>query len=181
MGLLQNIKRYYNRRYLLAVLEGQKSGTKKPMNLDRAKTIGILFDATDLVVQEQVLDYADQLRRKGKKVSLLGAIDSQQEDGSLPFPSFSLKMLDWALRPHGRAVEQFLEEPFDLLVHLNPRAKNSLDFIAAQVRADMKVGPFLEEFYIYDVMIDHVDASIPEFILDMEALLKKTNAEYAHV
>ena len=180
MGLIQNIKQYYNRRYLLAVLEGQKSGSRKPMNLDRAKTIGILFDATDPKVQEQVLEYADQLRRKGKKISLLGAVDSQQEDGSLPFPSFSLKMLDWALRPGGRAVEQFLEEPFDLLVHLNGQTKNSLDFIAAQARAHMKVGPFLEAFHIYDVMIDHADASVPEFIQDMETLLKRTNAEYAH-
>jgi len=150
------------------------------MNLDRAKTIGILFDATDPGVQEQVLEYTDQLRRTGKKVSLLGAIDSKLEDGSLPFPSFSLKMLDWALRPHGRAVEQFLEEPFDLLVHLNTQAKNSLDYIAAQANAHLKVGPFLEEFSIYDLMIDHPSASIPEFIRDMEALLKKTNTQYAH-
>ncbi len=179
MGLLKNIKQYYNRRYLLALLAGQKSGGKKPMNLDKAKTIGILFDATDPAVQEHVMEYADQLRRKGKKVTLLGAIDSQQEDGSLPFPSFSLKMLDWALRPHGRAVVQFLEEPFDLLIHLSARAKNSLDFIAAQANAQLKVGPFLEEFRIYDLMIDHVHASVPEFIRDMEALLKKTNTQYA--
>jgi hypothetical protein len=150
------------------------------MNLDKARSIGVLFNATDPAVQEQVLEYADQLRRKGKKVALLGAIDSHQEDGSLPFPSFSLKMLDWALRPQGRAVDQFLQEPFDLLIHLNARAKNSLDFIAAQATAHLKVGPFLEDLNIYDLMIDHENASVPEFIRDMESLLKKTNTHYAH-
>jgi hypothetical protein len=180
MGLLQNIKLYFNHRYLLQLLEKQKPVERKPMNLERARSIGVLFDATNPLVQEQVLEYADQLRRKGKKVSLLGAIDSHQEDGSLPFPSFSLKMLDWALRPQGRAVGHFLQEPFDLLVHLNAQAKNSLDFIAAQANAHLKVGPFLEELSVYDLMIDYKNASIPEFIRDMEALLNKTNTRYAH-
>lgn len=181
MGLLHNIKLYFNHRYLLELLEKQKPDGKKPMNLDMARSIGLLFSATDPLVQEQVLEYVDQLRRKGKKVSLLGAMDSHQEDGSLPFPSFSLKMLDWALRPQGRAVSHFLQEPFDLLIHLNAQAKNSLDFIAAQANAQLKVGPFLEDLNIYDLMIDHKNASIPEFIRDMEALLKKTNTQYAHV
>lgn len=179
MGILHNIRVYFNRKYLREIIAGLKRGARKPVNLENARLIGILFDGTDLEVQNQILDYANELRMAGKKVVLLGALDSNEEDGSLPFPSFSRKMLDWALRPKGKAVEHFLEESFDLLIHINAQPKAPLDFVAAQAKAHLKIGPFIEEERIYDLMIDHKNASVREFIREMEALLKKTNIRYA--
>jgi hypothetical protein len=180
MGIFQNIRAYFNRKYLQEILTGKKREARKPVNLDSAKSIGILFDGTDLQVQNQILEYANELRMAGKKVVLLGALESNEEDGSLPFPSFSRKMLDWAMRPKGKAVEHFLDESFDLLIHLNAKPKTTLDFIAAQAKAHLKIGPFLEEANIYDLMIDHENASVRDFIREMEALLKKTNTRYAY-
>ena len=177
MSVFQTIRLGFHRRALQRILDTPFKGTRKRLNLDRASTIGILFDGSDPDRQQAVLDYNDTLRLKyHKKVQLLGFVDSDQEDGSLPFPSFSRKQVDWAFRPKGRAVEQFLESSYDLLILLHPTAHLILDFVAAQAQAHLKVGPFSEEATIYDLMIDHPNASIPQFIKEMEQLLKKTNA-----
>jgi hypothetical protein len=179
MGMIQNIREYFHQRFLKEALQKPVSAARKRVNLNTSKTIGILFDATDHTSQTQVMDYADALRLSGKRVHLLGAVDTDHEDGSFPFPSFSRKQIDWALRPKGRAVDQFLETEFDLLVHLNSKPKLVLDFIALQAKAHLKVGPFLDQ-NIYDLMIDNPSCSIPEFIREMETLLHKTNTnQYA--
>ncbi len=177
MALFESFRLGVRQRSLQRILDKAPHAPKKRMNLDSAASVGILFDGTDPARQQSVADYYDTLRLKqGKKVQLLGFVDSEQEDGSLPFPSFSRKQLDWAFRPQGRAVELFLQTPFDLLILLHTTPHPVLEYVAAQATASLKVGPVAGETRIFDLMIDHPDASIPTFVREMEALLKKTNA-----
>jgi len=177
MGALQNIRLGFRRRALLRILGDVAGISKKRLNLDTASTVGLLFDGTNPEVQQAVLDYNDTLRiQYKKKVQMLGFVDIDREDTSLPFPSFSRKQMDWALRPTGKAVEQFLQPSYDLLIVLSPLPHPVLEFVAAQVKAHLKVGPFSDDAPVFDVMIDHPNASIPQFIREIETLLKKTNS-----
>lgn len=177
MGVLRNIRLGFRQRALQRILSDASRATKKRLNLDSATIVGLLFDGTSPEVQQAVMDYNDTLRLKyKKKVQMLGFMDIDQEDTSLPFPSFSRKQLDWALRPKGKSVAQFLESSFDILIVLSPAPNPVLEFVAAESKAHLKVGPFSEDMAVFDVMIDHPTASIPQFIREMEALLKKTNS-----
>ena len=49
------------------------------MNFPNARSIGVLFDATDLDRRNEVLAYVKDLRQREKKVTLLGYFSNKQE------------------------------------------------------------------------------------------------------
>ncbi len=123
--------------------------------LDDANSIGLLFDATSLDERNIVLDFGEQLKKKGKQVKLLGYFDAKLKSSDFAFKHFDKKQLDWALRPKKEVMESFASKSFDLLVNLSQKAVAPLDYIAAHSKARFRVGPFTENTFCYDLMIDH--------------------------
>ena len=152
------------------------------MNLDRAKTIAILFDANLLEHREQVLRYAERLRKQNKRVRLLAYLAVVDKEATYPFKTFSRKEVDWAYRPHGEQVEKFLQGSYDLFFCLSAAPNPSFEYLAAGVQAAMKIGPVAEHSACYDLMIDLGEQVSPRQLIDQaEAILKKTNVEYLTV
>jgi hypothetical protein len=128
-------------------------------------------------MRNDLLRYAKSLKDKGKRVHLLGFFDdSGPINENFTFKHFSRRNTDWALRPNGEAVEEFIKKPFDVLLNLEPETKIHSEYIAAMSRARLKVGPCTENTYCYDLMIDTADkADLPKFIREIERVLEKTN------
>ena len=123
--------------------------------LENAGSVGLLFDATSLDERNIVLGFADQLKKKGKQVKLLGYFDTKLKSSDFAFKHFDKKRLDWALRPKREVMEDFSSQPFDLLINLSKKAIAPLDYIAAHSKAKFRVGPFIENTFCYDLMIEH--------------------------
>lgn len=149
------------------------------VNLNTASSIGILFDATELDGRNVVLQYAEQLRKRGKRISLLGYLNDFAESESYAFKFFNRKQMDWALRPISGDVKDFISQEFDLLLNIDPVSKVHTEYIAALSRAKLRVGPSTEHTYCYDLMIDiPASAGLRKFIEQMESLLGKTNVQH---
>ena len=179
---MDNIMQSLRRRFFLRSLkEGLKSRLSprggNVINLGEARSIGILFDATNLQNRNLVLNYAEQLRDQRKQVKLLGFFDSKLKDQSFTFRHFNRKDIDWALRPRGTNVEEFINQAFDILLHLDTSSSTYAEYISALSKASFKVGPITEQMICYDLMIDADQrTSLQNFIDQLEGLLEKTNA-----
>lgn len=175
MSLLQTIKnRFFNRS--LQQLGKQSRTDRKFLGFEKANNIGILFDATDLNSRDFALQYANQLDKRGKKVKLLGFFDSKLDDANFTFKYFNRKSLDWAGRPNGEAIREFIEQAFDLMINLDTVSKPQAEYVSALSRAHLRVGPFTEHTFCYELIIDNSDArSLKTFVQQMEFILEKTN------
>ncbi|MCB0572659.1 MAG: hypothetical protein KDC66_22985 [Phaeodactylibacter sp.] len=180
MGLLQDIRLMAHRRSLKRQLRHKSAAKGKgAVNLKNASSIGILFDATSLADRDDILHYAEQLRKRNKRISLLGFFNDATDSDNYPFKFFNRKQMDWALRPNSEDVREFIAQDFDLLLNIDPVSKVHSEYIAALSKAKLRVGPSTEHTYCYDLMIDtSAGAGLQPFIEQMEFLLGKTNVQH---
>ncbi len=165
-------------RSLNEKIKNRLQGKRRGLNFDKSRTIGILFDATNMENRNLVLEYAEQLRSQKKQVKLLGFFDSKMKDENFTFRHFNRSDIDWAFRPKGSNVEEFMNQQFDVLINLNTSSTTSTEYISALSKANFKVGPFTERTICYDLMIDTDQrTSLRKFIDQMEGLLEKTKAQ----
>jgi hypothetical protein len=177
MGLFANIRRWAYQRSLDR-LQATTKRQEQAMNLDRAQTIAILFDANQLDEREQVIRYAEQLRKRNKRVRLLGFLDLTDKEATYPFHAFSRKEVDWARRPRGAEVEDFLNHNYDLFFCLHATSNPVFEYLAVGVKAALKIGPVAQYPASYDLMIDLGEQASPRQLIEQaEAILKKTNVE----
>ena len=181
MGLIKMVRLRFQRHFLNKELK-QRHRSPQSMNWRDAKSIGVLFDATDLDIRQTALKFKEKLKKEGKKVRLLGFFDGDQNNANFTFAHFNRKQIDWAFRPAAREVQEFIETPFDLLLNIEPITREHTEYIAALSRARLKVGPVADYFDCYDLMIEAADnRNVHAFIQQTEGLLKKTQTRHEAV
>lgn len=145
-------------------------------SLEKANSIGIIFEGTQGEDREIILGYAKKLKARGKKVKLLSYFDSDLKSENFTFAHFNKKQLDWAFRPKPKEVEEFAQHTFDLLLNLSKRNLLPLDYIAATSKARFRVGPSTQRDFSYDLMIEHgPNKKLDFFIRQVEKYLGAMN------
>lgn len=179
MQSIEQIRTYFHRTTLHKELSGHRI-KRSSMYLDNATSIGILFDGTTPSEREIVLDFAEQMKKQGKKVKLLAFFNNKLKSDNFAFPVFNRLQLDWTLRPVSREALEFKEQVFDLLLNLTKQSVLPLDYIAAHSKAKFRVGPLTEAVYCYDLMIDHTGKSdLKNYLQQVVSYLKKMQPNYA--
>lgn len=153
MQFIEQIRLRFHRTFLKKALTTQKP-QRGTMYLENANSVGILFDGTEPTERETVLSYAEQLKKSGKKVKLLAFFDNKLKGDSFAFPAFNRQQMDWAMRPISREAMEFKDQAFDLLLNLTKNTVAPLDYLAALSKAKYRVGPFTDQTFCYDLMID---------------------------
>ncbi len=150
---------------------------RKPTDYSAAKSIGILFDSTDLDERQTVLKFADKLKGDGKKVSLMAYFDDRKPHNEFHFKYFTKNEVDWLFRPKSDAIEDFIQSEFDIFFNLNLKPNLSLEYLSALSKAHLRVGPATNKTYCYDLMIDSKNESnLNQFIRDIEFYLQRLNS-----
>ena len=170
MRLFSRIQHYFHKRFLAK----QPLPPKRAL-LNRAaiKTVGILFDATNLEQAQQILRYRNQLEKEGKRVKLLAYINSRAKDIEANYPFFLRSDVNWKYIPNGQAVDDFMSVSFDLLLVVSSISTPSFEYISTLTDARLKVGPDSENRQAYDLMLDISAHHTPEQIIQlMENYLK---------
>lgn len=173
MQFIEQIRARLHDASLAKEIPFQKVG-RSSIYLDNASSVGILFDATLPEDKEVVLDFAEKLKRDGKKVKLLAFFDNKIQTADFTFPYLNQQKLDWALRPKSPEALAFAEQPFDLLINLSKSDIRPLDYIAAHSKAKFRVGPVTEKTYCYDLMIENAgQADLKAFLQQVIFYMKK--------
>jgi len=169
LALIDKIKRTIGSYFLnqeMTALRRQRG----IVNLNDAKTIGILFEATDKeefeLVKKYVL-YLKELKKKVKAVGYFSAGDTPEFTYSkLEYDFFSKKDLNWYSKPSDKFVNNFIEEEFDILMDLNVHGHFPLRYIAGTSKARFKVGRQKEgDDAIYDLMIEGTEGKGLKYFL----------------
>lgn len=157
MNWLAHFKVQVGRRVILNKLKGQ---VREPVicNIQHALHIGIIYNATEYVSFEIIRNLVKELTRDSRKVTVLGYVDSKKLiDHYLyrkGFDFFSRNELNWYSRPVSSVVEQFIKEPFDMLVNLSLAYYYPIHYITALSSATFKAGIYSPEEEHLDFMID---------------------------
>ena len=146
--------------------------------IENARSIGLLFDATDPADRQLVLRFAEKLKSQGKQVRMLGFFDAKLTNSDFPFQHFDKKQLDWAYRPKSAEVLDFPGQSFDLLINLSQRAVLPLNYLAALSKARFRIGPYTHNTACYDLMIEHDEKKgLETFLSQVLHYLKKMQPE----
>ena len=153
MQLIQNLRQKVHNHFLAKALKSHRA-QRQSVDFDRAKTVGILFNATNLNDREKVLKHARLLEQKGKQVKLLGFVNTKKGIENLPFSNFSRKEMDWATRPTSAEVLDFMQRDFDVLINISLQEVMPLEYITTLSKAKFRVGPYTEQTACYELMLD---------------------------
>lgn len=176
MSLISKIRSYFFETHLNQKLS-QTKVNRTSVEFDIAKSIGILFDATDASNRNKVLTYAQNMVKNGKKVKLLGFVNNKQKDLSFSFKYFTLNEINWKLVPESAEINQFMNKKFDILINLYLGEVKSIEYISALSKANLRVGPFSENPNSFDLMIDIPNSKgIAHLIKQVDFFLNRINS-----
>jgi hypothetical protein len=157
MKVLDNTKVLIGRKVLQNKLKNLMRDTKV-CNINEAKTIGIIYNATNSVSFEIIRDFTRILMQKKIEVSVLGYVDSKKLiDHYLyrkGFDFFTKNNLNWYNRPKSDTVDDFMNKPYDILINLSLEEYYPIQYVLALSPSTFKVGKYFEEPNYMDLMID---------------------------
>jgi len=157
MKCIENTKAYLGRRAINSCLRKNKRQVNV-CNINNAKTIGILFNATHQISFDIVKEMVKNIANKENKIEVLGYVDSKNLiDHYLyrkGFDFFTHKQLNWYYKPVDETVHSFIEKKFDILINLSLDEPYPIQYIVALSKAKFKVGKYSQGNEYLDFMID---------------------------
>ncbi len=155
--ILGNTRAYIGQKVLERKL---RDSTRIPVvcNINDAKKIGIIYNATHLVSFEIIRNFVKDLSQKKISVTALGYVNSKKLiDHYLyrkGFYFFTKSNLNWFDKPVTDAVEEFIKIPFDILINLSLEEYYPVQYVVALSISTFKVGRYIDEPNYLDFMID---------------------------
>ena len=154
------------------------------VGFDEAKKIGILYDATEESDYEVVKEYVKRIRAEYKKdILAMGFVEKKKlphsQFAQYGFDFFCLKDLDFRMIPNDPIVTNFINERFDILIHLQIQPCFPLQYIASLSQARFRVGRYKKNHVAsYDMMINMKgNPGIKQVIEETEHFLRKLNTK----
>ncbi|WP_396195602.1 DUF6913 domain-containing protein [Flavobacterium sp.] len=122
------------------IVKKRLSNVKHLTSEGEIKTVGIIFDETYFNEREALVK---ELLQKGigeKDVKVLVFKDKIKKNEQFDYPTFSYKDLSWHGTVDKKEVNDFIAEPFDLLINYYDTEKASLLLVSHLSKAVFKVG-----------------------------------------
>ncbi len=157
MKFIENTKSFFGERAIRNYLKNN-SRSMTSCNINEAKTIGILFNATHQVSFEIVKELVKNVSNKKNTIDVLGFVDSKQLiDHYLyrkGFDFFTSSQLNWYYKPTNPLVDTFIKKQFDLLLNLSLDNPFPIRYIMTCSAARFKTGMYYKNQDYLDLMID---------------------------
>ena len=174
MEFIENIKHKFGKWIFQKDLSSNKR-IKVICNLNDAKSIGILYDATFEDQINKVKPFVDYFFNLKKDVKALGFVNAKElsyfHSPKLQYDFFYKKDLNWYYKPQNYIIDNFIKKDYDILINLCDSSCIPIKYLVASSVAHFKVG-----YEIYDLMIsmkkDHV---IDDFMLQVKHYINLIN------
>lgn len=154
MKLWNDFRNYFYKKSLSKKLELVKT-ERIVTNLEDSVSIGIIYDSSNPDNDIIITKYAENLRKQGKTVDLLGFVNDTKTEHKADVQIFNKTKLSWINIPHDEKVEQFVAKKFDLLIAAFTQPNPALEYVAGISRAGWKTGTYAaDKTHLYDLMIN---------------------------
>lgn len=166
MAFFENIRKFLYFKKLRFDAKAHAHVPRDMMNLDKAKHIGILFDASSADDIITVTKYAESLSNMGKKVSILAYQDNKdKENNDQRF--FNKLNVNWFYIPKSEKIEAFHNKKFDILICAFIKECLPLEYIVATSDAKFRVGAFCDaKSNYFELMINTNKNQSLKYLLD---------------
>ncbi len=177
MSAFKNIQEKVGRFWLNKEARRLKRNVKA-FSIEKASTIGVIYNATNRDDAETVKKFVQYLKEERKDVLSLGFIDSKDSSDvvkpHLNYTYFDKGNLSRSFIPKGDEVQSFINKPFSILIDLNTEACFPIEYISSLSIAKFKVGT--KGFYrddVCDLIIDiEENRELKFFIIQIKHYLK---------
>lgn len=177
MSFIINIKKKASEFLLKKEFQNLKRNVRST-SLSNARTIALLFDASSKSEFDFVRNYIKKLKDDGKKVQALGFYNQKETpvmmNSKLEYDFFTLKDINWYYKPTSKAVVNYMNEPFDILINLCTKSVLPLLYVTAISKARFKVGVHRDKHIkYYDLLVHHRnEKDMTGFIHNIEKYLQ---------
>ena len=132
---------------------------KKLVNLNEAKTIGIIYNVTDQEIFKKIKYLIKDLTTRNRQVMALGFINLKSIPNYCVAPNsgyfFNRNDLNWYGIPKNDYITKFINKELDILIDLTMDDVFVLKYISGLSKSKLKVGRYSEEYQnYYDLMIN---------------------------
>ena len=156
MQFIENTKKRIGKWVFQNELKTNKR-LKEVCNLDVAKSVGIMYDATTEEQIKQVKPFVDYFSNLKKDVKALGFVNAKELSychiPKLQYDFFYQKDLNWFYKPNNYIIENFIKKEYDILINLCDANCIPIKYLVASSLAHFKIGQQEEGYEIYDMMI----------------------------
>ena len=118
----------------------------RTVSFEKARSIGIVYDATEEKDYELVKNYVKEIRDQRKEVVALGYVDLLElpvmRFSKLGLDFFTRKDLTWYLKPNHHIVTKFTEQDFDILINLDTQKCFPVNYVSVLSNARFKIGKY---------------------------------------
>jgi hypothetical protein len=160
----------------LKKLQKGKLRSKRLLTFDEARTVGVLFNATDPASYDGVRKFITHLSSRHIRVKVFGYCAGKTVPNIfLSDPvirTFSTKEVDFSYFPSAYICEEFTVSNFDILVNLDTSEELPLLVLSTLANATLKIGCSTKNISCYDLMLDvSPDKSIDYMVGQMNIYL----------
>ena len=160
MNIFDKIRLFFLNRAIRKELRTQHRQVKIT-NLEKAKTIGVVFNAATENDYQRAAGLIRHLKAQDKLVNSIALVPYKDIPHYLPAKISSdyitLKDLNWYRKPRNQFSRDFINKEFDMLIDLNLQQNDSLRYVVSLSKARFKIGLFNEEYKdIYDFMLEGI-------------------------
>jgi len=142
----------------------------KAFSIEKASTIGVIYNATNRQEADLVKKFIQYLREERKDVLSIGYIDSKDSSDMvkphLNYVYFDKRDLSKTFIPKGNEVQNFINKPYSILIDLNIDECFPIEYISTLSHAKFKVGAtgsYRDD--AFDLVIDIEENKKMEFLI----------------
>ena len=151
-----------------------KSRTK---NFQSAKvtSIGVIFDYESYYNYDFFQELISELGVMKNKIRFIAMIAQEKNRPNSWDSFFSLENFDWLGKPNNIEIDEFVDQPFDLLISYYSSNKLELNLVTALSKANFKIGINSEDSRLHDLIIDIEPSKIAVFRIELLKYLTQLN------
>ena len=143
---------------------------KEVCNLESAKSIGILYDASSEEQINLVRPFVSFFFDLKKDVKALGFVNAKELSychvPKLQYDFFYKKDLNWYYKPQNYIIDNFIKKEHDILINLTDSSVIPIKYLVASSLAHFKIGIYEENYQIYDLMISLTNDRTQQKLMD---------------
>ncbi|MAW30558.1 MAG: hypothetical protein CMD15_01435 [Flavobacteriales bacterium] len=179
MQFIEDFKQKVGKWVFLRELKNNKR-LKSVCNLSNAKSIGILYDATNESQINEIKPFIDYFFKLKKEIKALGFVNDKQfsfcHSPKLQYDFFNIKDLNWYYKPQNYIIDNFIQKEYDILINLCDSSVIPIKYLVASSIARFKIGIFEENYQIYDFMISlNDDKSVVKLMSEIKHYIEMIN------
>ncbi len=139
--------------------EAEVRRDKKVYNYQDASSLAMIFKLETEDQYQIVRQYLKFIKEEHgiKELMALCYVDDKETpsyiQSRVDFEFFTKKELNWQQKPSGISVENFVDEPYNILIDLSEGDYAAVNFVVNASKANFKIGRQVNNENAYDLMI----------------------------